>query len=251
MDRTTTTAETDRTDDPVTRARHALASTGVCLLPGDEVLGWAGVDPSEWARFAAHWEDLSPDPYAAERGTRRLRRYGRFRLPASGAGPDPMPHRPFVQPQASNPLYVEVDRHFDPLTRAFASDPVLHALLGLLARAATALDDVGAWLAQVHPFRVVAPAGSKGEPTPEGMHHDGVTLVSSLLVARHNAAGGQSFVHDGEGRPLLEVTLGEPADLLLGDDRRTLHGVAPLHSLDGENPARRDVLVTTLVPAED
>ncbi|WP_157847652.1 2OG-Fe dioxygenase family protein [Streptomyces violens] len=59
----------------------------------------------------------------------------------------------------------------------------------------------------------------------------------------------------GDGQPLLEATLGGPGDLLLGDDRRTLHGVSPIRTLDGHQPARRgrpgDVLVTTLVPAEN
>ena len=50
-------------------------------------------------------------------------------------------HDSFVQPQDSNPLYVGTDRRFEPLTDTFASDPLLHAMLALLGRIATALDD--------------------------------------------------------------------------------------------------------------
>ncbi|MEU3254202.1 2OG-Fe dioxygenase family protein [Streptomyces sp. NPDC006997] len=231
------------------RARRALASSAVCLLTAAEVSAYVGTDAAGWADFARHWEELAPDPYAAERGTRRARRYGRFRL-ADGTGDlTPLPHRPFAQPQASNPLYVTVDRHFAPLTGAFAVDPVLRGLLRLLGGAAAGLADTGAWEAQVHPFRVLAEAGGGGEPTPEGLHHDGVTLVSALLVDRHNATGGRTCVVGTDGEPLLETTLSEPGTLLLGDDRRTVHGVSPVRPLDEGAPAWRDVLVATLIPA--
>jgi hypothetical protein len=47
------------------------------------------------------------------------------------------------------------------------------------------------------------------------------------------------------GHRLLTATLTEPGSLLMGDDRRTLHGVSPIYSLDGLAPAVRDVLVIT------
>ncbi|MCV7378962.1 2OG-Fe dioxygenase family protein [Mycobacterium alsense] len=47
------------------------------------------------------------------------------------------------------------------------------------------------------------------------------------------------------GRQLLGTTLTEAGALLVGDDRRTLHGVSPIRPLDGRGPAQRDVLVVT------
>lgn len=79
-------------------------------------------------------------------------------------------------------------------------------------------------------------------------HRDGVTLVSSLLVGRQNAAGGASSVFDSNGRRLLRSTLGRPGALLLGDDRRTLHSVSPVRPVDRNRPAYRDVLVVTFAP---
>lgn len=58
-----------------------------------------------------------------------------------------------MQPQDSNPLYIGTDRVFEPLTKAFATDPLLSEVISLLARVATALDDVDDWNVQVHPFR--------------------------------------------------------------------------------------------------
>ncbi len=139
-----------------------------------------------------------------------------------------------------------MDRHFDPLTEAFVTDPVLRSVLRLLGDVATCLDEAAEWSVKVHPFRVIASADGEGQPTPEGIHRDGVTLVSSLLIGRRNASGGESSVFDPDGRQLLAATLREPATLLLGDDRRTLHGVSPIRPLDPSEPACRDVLVVTL-----
>jgi hypothetical protein len=74
-------------------------------------------------------------------------------------------------------------------------------------------------------------------------------LVTSLLIARDNATGGESSVFDATGRLLLETTLKQPGDLLLGDDRRILHDVSPIRPCDPNRPARRDVLVVTYAPS--
>ncbi|MEU9487480.1 2OG-Fe dioxygenase family protein [Streptomyces decoyicus] len=233
----------------VVAARESLASTGVHLMPAATVRAHFGSREEEWARFATHWEDLSQDRYASARGTCRLRRYGQFSLTPATGELTQLPDTPFVQPDSSNPLYVDVDRHFDPLTTAFVADPLLRSVVALLGHVVGALDSAACWIAKVHPFRVVARAGGEGQPTPEGRHRDGVTLVSSLLVGRNNAIGGRSSVFAPDGPELLSATLDEPASLLLSDDRRTLHGVSPIRPLDPSQPARRDVLVTTLTPA--
>jgi hypothetical protein len=224
-----------------------LASAGVYLMPPAELNNCTGTHDSEWERFGSHWDELAPDPYAAELGTRRLRRYGHFRF-ADGVA-TPMPHDAFVQPEDSNPLYLERDRHFEPLTDAFAKEPLLERILALLGRFAEALDDsVREWSAKITPFRVLAFAGDEGEPTPEGLHRDGVTLVTSLLVNRRNAVGGESSVFDLQRNLLLATTLSLPGTLLVGDDRRTLHQVSAIGPVDPGRPAQRDVLVITFAP---
>ncbi len=80
-----------------------------------------------------------------------------------------MPDRTFAQPDDSNPLYVDRDRDFEPLTEAFANEPLLHRPIRLPGRVATALDDAAEWNIKVHPFRV-RPADDRGSgdgrPTP-------------------------------------------------------------------------------------
>ncbi|AGB23725.1 hypothetical protein Mycsm_03425 [Mycobacterium sp. JS623] len=226
-----------------------LTAVGAGVMRPAELNACLGIDGSAWTHFATHWEDLAPDRYAADLGTQRLRRYGHFVFsPADGAF-EPTTHSAFIQPEDSNPLYVGTDRHFEPLTDAFAKDPLLQQILSVLGRLATALADAAEWDVKVTPFRVLATAGDAGQPTPEGMHRDGVTLVTSLLVGRRNALGGESTVTDMAGRPLLSATLNEPGTLLFGDDRRTLHGVSPIRPRDPSRPAQRDVLVVTFAPS--
>jgi hypothetical protein len=233
--------------DAVAAAARLVATTGVAVLPSFDVTRSLEVGREEWTRFARHWRRLAPDPYAAELGVQRLRRYGQYSLRDGVLRP--MPRLAFVQPEDSNPLYVGKDRNFEPLTEAFAADPLLHKVIGLLARVAAALDEVADWNVKVHPFRIRCSGHEAGSPTPEGLHRDGVTLVSSLLIGRRNAIGGESTVCDLEGRQLLATTLAEPGTLMLGDDRRTLHGVSPIRPIDGSGPAQRDVLVITFASA--
>nr|WP_253851666.1 2OG-Fe dioxygenase family protein [Mycobacterium sp. 1423905.2] len=201
------------------------------------------VDDAAWTEFSRHWEELAPDPYAAELGIQRLRRYGHYSF-RNGTF-TPVANLSFVQPQDSNPLYIGRDRRFEPLTEAFANEPLLHRWLELLGGLAETLDEVEEWTVKVHPFRVLSSADGQGLPTPEGLHRDGVTLVSSLLINRCNATGGESLVCDLNGRRLLTATLAEPGTCMLGDDRRTMHGVSPVRPIDPAAPAVRDVLVVT------
>lgn len=212
------------------------------MTPADLVRS-LDTDENVWARFGRHWDGLVLDPYAAELGMQRLRRYGHYTV--SDGVATLMSNDAFVQPQDSNPLYIDRDRHFEPLTDAFAGEPLLAELITLLRVFADALDDVTHWTVKVHPFRVIASADGDGQPTPEGLHRDGVTLVTSLLINRCNAVGGESTVFDASGKHLLTTTLCEPGTLLLGDDRRTVHGVSPIQPLDASAPALRDVLVVT------
>ncbi|MFG2833282.1 2OG-Fe dioxygenase family protein [Streptomyces sp. NPDC048434] len=129
----------------VAAARESLASTGVHLMPAATVKAHFATGQEEWTRFAKHWEHLSHDRYASERGTCRLRRYGKFSLTPSTGGLTQLPDTPFVQPDRSNPLYVDVDRHFDPLTDAFAADPLLSSVVTLLGHVACVLDSAACW----------------------------------------------------------------------------------------------------------
>ncbi|WP_328742808.1 2OG-Fe dioxygenase family protein [Streptomyces caniferus] len=224
-------------------AVHALTEPGGYLMPAPELSALLGVGPADWARFGAHWDALTLDTHMADGGTYRFRRYGQFEVDASTDALTRLPHAPYLQESTINPLNGGVERHFDPLTDEFAADPLLRSLLLAMATLFTAVDGTAAWNIKLHPYRITAGDDQTGQPAPEGRHRDGVTFITSLMINRVNVEGGESAVFTDSGEELLTTTLTSPGDLLLGDDRRTLHSVTPLHPVDTTAPAHRDVLV--------
>jgi hypothetical protein len=103
-----------------------------------------------------------------------------------------------------------------------------------------------AWRVEVHQFRIEAGPGAEGQPTPEGLHRDGVDCVLVLLIHRRNIASGTTTIQGPEGQQLGDFTLTDPLDAALLDDSRVFHGVTPVQALDPALPAYRDVLVVTL-----
>ncbi|MGI5260383.1 2OG-Fe dioxygenase family protein [Streptomyces angustmyceticus] len=224
-------------------AVRALAGPGGHLMPAPELSALLGVGPADWARFGAHWDALTLDTHMADGGTYRFRRYGQFDVDAATGALTRLPHAPYLQESTINPLNGGVERHFDPLTDEFAADPLLRALLRAMAAVFTAVEGTTDWNVKLHPYRITAGDDQTGQPAPEGRHRDGVTFITSLMINRVNVAGGESAVFTDSGEELLTTTLTDPGELLLGDDRRTLHSVTPLHPVDATAPAHRDVLV--------
>ena len=167
------------------------------VIPPADLVRNLKAEHNIWVRFPARWEELAPDRYAAELGMRRLRRHSQYTF--QNGVTKPMRSGAIVQPDDSNPFYINRDRHFEPRTDAFANDPLLHSLVRLLARFAMAPDEASDWDVWVHPFRVLATAHAQGQPTPKGLHRHGVTLVTSLLVRPCNAIGGENSVFDVNG----------------------------------------------------
>ncbi|MFI5759465.1 2OG-Fe dioxygenase family protein [Streptomyces sp. NPDC051563] len=224
-------------------ATAALAGSGGHLMPSRALSDLVDADGSDWARFAAHWDELTLDTHMADGGTYRFRRYGQFELDADSGELSLLPHEPYRQETDVNPLNGGVERAFDPLTGAFVGDQLLRSVLVELGQIFTAVDGTKTWNIKLHPYRIIASTDQEGQPAPEGRHRDGVTFITSLMIGRTNVTGGESGVYTDAGEHLLTTTLTEPGDLLLGDDRRTLHSVTGLRPVDPQAAAHRDVLV--------
>jgi hypothetical protein len=200
---------------------------------------------ADWPAFAASWNDLPWDEYLAQYGRYRRRRHAVFH--ASRAGIVPSAQRePHYQSEAYNPLQGGIERWFDAIrpevSRGESLTSILricHQLFGTLA------PSVARWRVEVHQFRIEARADLPGQPTPEGMHRDGVDYVLVLLIARHNIASGTTTIHALDHRELGSFTLTAPLDAALVDDARVFHGVTPVQAVDPARPAYRDVLVVT------
>lgn len=231
---------------------RALAREGFAFVPGAAMRDLAAAaGGTDWDGYAASWNDLGPDRFMADGGTYRKRRFACFAVTAEGFALKPP--RPHFQTRENNPLNGGVARHFEPVREAIAFHPMNRALVATcrdLFAAATPGAAPAAWHAEMHQFRIEARPGESGQPTPEGLHRDGVDWVLVLMVRRENVAEGRSTIADAARRPLRTETLSEPFDASLVDDRRVFHGVSPIEARDPARPAFRDVLVITF-RAED
>ena len=226
---------------------------------------------TDWAEFAASWNDLGPDTYMADGGRYRKRRHAVFRATAVASGVangrasggvanevsnevSPGVHRqpaqPHYQSRDYNTLNGGIQRWFEPITEPAAAGASMTTILGFCHKLFGELSPapvwpVPVWHVEVHQFRIEARRDQAGRPTPEGMHRDGVDYVLVLLINRRNIASGVTSVHDLAGHALGDFTLTEPLDAALVDDARVLHGVTPVEPLDPAEPGFRDVLVVT------
>ncbi|WP_394617093.1 2OG-Fe dioxygenase family protein [Lentzea sp. JNUCC 0626] len=226
----------------------ALAGAGAHLLPSEELSRLIGVTGDDWSRFGRNWDELLLDTFMADGGTYRYRRYGQYDLDPASGELTMLPHGPYRQESTVNPLNGGTDRYYEPLTDSFTADPLLRNLLICLGLIFSEVGGIQRWNVKLHPYRITA-GDRPGQPTPEGRHRDGVTFITSLLINRSNVTGGESSVHTDAGEHLLTCTLATPGDLLLGDDRRTLHSVTPVLPVSPGLPAHRDVLVIAYTAA--
>ena len=204
-------------------------------------------DMSDWSAFAQSWNDLAPDIYLAAQGRHRRRRHATFSIAADGELRRE-PHQPHYQSVRYNPLQGDIQRWFQPIRPILAEGASLRRILqfahGLFAGLVATPQR---WHVEVHQFRIEARADEPGEPTPEGVHRDGVDYVLVLLIERSNVDRGTTTIHAGKGDDGLlgSFTLAHPLDAALVDDARVYHGVTAVSAIDPAAPAHRDVLVVT------
>ena len=202
---------------------------------------------TDWAAFAASWNDLGVDAYMADNGRYRRRRFSAFAVSAHGIARKP--HQPHYQSRDYNPLNGGIERWFLPFLDSTADHPALRAILQLCFDLFNGLTPPtlrpASWHVECHQFRIEARVGENGKPTPEGLHRDGVDWVLVMLIARDNIAEGVTSIHDTARRLLGRFTLTEALDSAFVDDSRVYHGVTPVTPLDPARPAYRDVLVAT------
>jgi hypothetical protein len=230
------------------RIEATLATDGYAHVPAvtfAAVLEAAGL--AGWQDFADSWNDLGMDTYMADGGRYRRRRHAAFSVDAQVIRRKP--HQPHYQSRDYNPLNGGLARWFEPVKPAIGEHPAMRAILrtcfAIFNACTPAATRPAAWHVETHQFRIEARPDEAGQPTPEGLHRDGVDWVLVLLVRRRNVASGETTIHDLQKRRLGSFTLTEPMEAALVDDGRVYHGVTAISPLDAGAPAYRDVLVAT------
>lgn len=228
----------------ITHLSGELRTRHFSVLSGGAVQAACEVDLATWHGFASCWNNLPQDTFMGDNGSYRFRRYGAFELNQAGGVLRQLPHEPYHQSSYVNKLNGDVVRHFEPLEQQFVNNPFLS---GLMLSLAQVFDQVrghgGKWNIRLHPYRIRASADAPGNPTPEGLHRDGVDYIVTMMVRRHNIIGGETHITDNAGKLMCRYTLTNPLDLMLADDTNTMHGVTKVLPLESRREAFRDVLV--------
>jgi hypothetical protein len=227
--------------------RHAIARKGFAFVKSAtmrELLAQSG-PLSDWPSFSASWDHLALDSYMADGGRYRRRRHAVYAANTEGIITR-QAHQPHYQSLDYNPLNGGIARWFEPISADIGGGPTMLTIIGFCRRLFGGLaPTTDSWQIEVHQFRIEARPGEYGQPTPEGMHRDGVDYVLVLLTSRCNIASGTTTIADIDRRPIGSFTLTTPFDAALVDDARVYHGVTPVEPLNPDVPAYRDVLVVT------
>jgi hypothetical protein len=204
---------------------------------------------ADFSHFAGSWSHLALDTYMKDGGRYRRRRHAVFAVGLDGSI-ERQPAQPHYQTLEYNPLHGGVARWFEPIATDIAAGETMQTVLAFCARLFGDLARVRVqWHVEVHQFRIEARPGEEGQPTPEGMHRDGVDYVLVLLIRRQNIMSGTTTIHGLDKVLLGSFTLATPLDAALVEDARGFHGVTPVAPLDPAAAAYRDVLVVTFKKA--
>jgi hypothetical protein len=229
-----------------------LADAGFAFLRAEHTRDWLERHGSlaDWDLFAASWNGMALDTYMADGGRYRRRRHAVFAAAANDPAITREPHQPHYQTTEYNRLNGGIARWFDPVPDAIAGTTTLRTILSACRALFDGLAPGHDWHIEIHQFRIEARPGEAGQPTPEGLHRDGVDYVLVLMIDRTNIASGTTTIHGLDKAELGSFTLTRPLDAALVNDRRVYHGVTAVQPLDPAAPAHRDVLVVTFRIAE-
>ena len=225
------------------RLRDQVLAAGFAIVPAAEMRALlGGVSMDDFRAFAASWNGLDLDQYMADGGHYRRRRHAVFSLKDGRL--ERLPHQPHYQSRAYNSLNGGIERWFTEVAPETAANPTLSAVVAA-CRNVFALDPATRYRVEMHQFRIEASPGESGQPTPEGMHRDGVDWVLVMLIDRVNLEQGVTSIARPDGEPLGAFTLAVPMDAVFIDDHRVVHGVTAVTQADRSRPGYRDVLVLT------
>jgi hypothetical protein len=227
----------------------ALARHDYLYIPAAKSAGLLGRGnenfADDWKAFADSWSRLQEDTYMADGGRYRSRRHATYSAPAGDVSWQREEHQPHYQSLHYNTLNGGIARHYSPIEPDVAEGRVADGLLTLGCALFGRLAPFSAWHIEAHQFRISPAEDREGKPTPEGIHRDGVQYVMMMLIERRNVTGGLSTLYDPELRPVKEITLSEPLEMIVVNDERIMHDVSPVIGAFQGGPAYRDVLVLT------
>ncbi|QPC82352.1 2OG-Fe dioxygenase family protein [Phototrophicus methaneseepsis] len=224
--------------------RQEIAQQGYSLVTAEEI-PLSEEMQSGWEAIRAEYASLPADNFLPGGGKYRSRRYDSFYFQPETGELRLLPHRNYFQDTDINAVTGGIVRTFEPLTPETIVNPFLRELIRFDFANFPLRDSeqrYGTWQVDVHQIHVVAQPEEISHPTPEGVHRDGAAFVTVHLAQLENADGGLVTVYDDDKQPLESFQLHHILDSYLFEDAILWHGVTPITSRDGVNPAQRGIL---------
>lgn len=224
--------------------RPELQEKKYALISADE-FSIASELANDMKQLWTDWNHLEPDNHLKGGAHFRRRRFGLFYFQPTTGELYPLPPAPYFQSAGINTYAGGVERQFAPLLNETFNNQFLRELIKFNFRQFP-IDNQMAnhpWEIDIHQFRIIASQDEQGEPTPEGMHHDGDDFNAIHLIQRQNANGGVNSIYDNDRQLLASTTLSQTMDSVIVWDPHVMHGVTPIHPQNTAEAAIRDVLV--------
>ncbi len=224
--------------------RSEIHNTGYSVVPGSHIPMTDDLAQA-WEELRAEYPHLPADEFLPGGARYRFRRYDRFYYLPNTGELHLLPHEDYFQGKDINSVTGGIVRRFAPLTEATVNNPFLHALINFDFEQFPLEDEAmrqNPWQVDVHQIYVKSEPGQIGQPTPEGVHRDGAEFVTVHIAVLHNADGGEVSIYDDEKNLLERFRLEHILDSYLFNDAILWHGVTPIESADGINPAERGIL---------
>ena len=193
----------------MTNACHQPAQCGISVLPGTQnalkKMQFAQIDGACYRldddlavaqrRLFREWDHLEPDDYLRDGASFRRRRFALFYLNAGTNELLPLPSDTYFQAHDVNSYAGGISRRFAPLRPTAGRNQFLHELIRLLFGQLPIEPDrlSHPWLVDVHQIRITTTAKERGEPAPEGPHHDGEEFGVIQLVQRRKRHRGDDY----------------------------------------------------------
>ncbi len=228
----------------------SIVQNHYAMIPSHEFSFSSDLDePAEL--FRRDWAQLEPDPYMADGGSYRLRRYGLYRLSGKTGQLTHIPGAPFYQSIEINSLNGGDQRHFAALDANTVDNRFLNELILFDIAQLTSNKHIEAdWLIGVHQIRIITTDGVPGNPTPEGIHRDDEYYTSQHLISRHNIGGGVNFFYGNGPEPTGDPQSAWKQNSYFDSyyfDHSLWHSVSPIVTGKRDGGGHRDVLLIDFV----
>ncbi|NER92269.1 MAG: 2OG-Fe dioxygenase family protein [Symploca sp. SIO1B1] len=187
------------------------------------------------------FDSLPLDRYI--KGSYRYRRFSRFSV--SGSNITRLPHANFYQNLNDNKLLGGIQRSYQELKQDLVRERDFVSLLIKFSSYCQTQSDIQSMEIGVHQIRITCSSGQSGNPTPEGIHRDGVDTIGILCVNQHEIKGGITSLFYPDKESLTFKSKLNPGELLIVNDKQLWHYTSPITPVTLSDPGFRDVLVMT------